>query len=415
MYTKEDLLVLQQKGITEALIESQLNCFKTGFPYLELSGAASYTEGIEKLSPEEEEEVLNNWNNYCNNNHRIVKFVPASGAASRMFKNLFEFLDAPYDTPQIAFEQNFFTHIDQFAFFDQLNQCCKEKAKADIPTLIKAGNFKTVVKYLLSAEGLNYGNLPKGLLKFHQYPSADARTPLEEHLVEGALYAQSNRQVTIHFTVSPEHRLLFEALAQEKKAYYESLFNVQFEVTFSEQKSSTDTIAADMDNQPFRDNGKLVFRPGGHGALIENLNDLDSDIVFIKNIDNVVPDSYKESTVRYKKVLAGLLVTLQQQVFDYLKLLESGQYSQEQLIEIIQFLQRKLHTRHQEIKQMEDSELAVYLIKKLNRPIRVCGMVKNEGEPGGGPFLAVNPDKTISLQILESSQIDMSDPEKKNV
>ena len=184
-------------------------------------------------------------------------------------------------------------------------------------------------------------------------------------------------------------------------------------ISFSEQKASTDTIAADMENKPFRDNGKLLFRPGGHGALIENLNDLDADIVFIKNIDNVVPDRLKDDTVTYKKLLAGVLVTLQKQAFDYLELLDSGHYSHDQLETIIRFVQQQLRCRKSDIKDLEDADLVIYLRKKLNRPMRVCGMVKNVGEPGGGPFLAYNPDGTVSLQILESSQIDMNDPEKK--
>ena len=276
------------------------------------------------------------------------------------------------------------------------------------------GAYKEVAANLLNAAGLNYGALPKGLLKFHKYENG-TRTPLEEHLVEGALYAAGkNGKVNVHFTVSPEHKDLFRALVEEKVKDYSSRYNVDYCVTFSEQKPSTDTIAADMDNHPFRDEkGKLLFRPGGHGALIENLNDLDADIVFIKNIDNVVPDRLKDDTVLYKKLIAGVLVTLQKQAFEYLELLDSGKYTREQVEEIIRFVQQKLFCRRADIKDMEDGDLVLYLKKKLNRPMRVCGMVKNVGEPGGGPFLAYNADGTVSLQILESSQIDMNDPEKK--
>jgi hypothetical protein len=217
----------------------------------------------------------------------------------------------------------------------------------------------------------------------------------------------------VHFTVSTEHRELFEHLVKEKVSTYAQKFGVEYHVSFSEQKPSTDTLAADMDNQPFRVDGKLLFRPGGHGALIENLNDLDADVVFIKNIDNVVPDRLKDETVTYKKLIAGVLVKLQSRAFDYLRLLDSGQYTHEQLEEIIRFVQQDLCCRRADIKQLEDAELVIYLRKKLNRPMRVCGMVKNVGEPGGGPFLAYNPDGTVSAQILESSQIDMNDPEKK--
>ena len=225
--------------------------------------------------------------------------------------------------------------------------------------------------------------------------------------------AGKSGEVNVHFTVSTEHRELFAKLVDEKVAQYAAKYGIKYNISFSEQKPSTDTVAADMENKPFRDNGKLLFRPGGHGALIENLNDLDADIVFIKNIDNVVPDRLKGDTVTYKKLLAGVLVTLQKQAFEYLHLLDSGHYRHDELENIIRFVQQQLHCRKDDIKDMEDADLVIYLRKKLNRPMRVCGMVKNVGEPGGGPFLAYNPDGTISLQILESSQIDMNDPEKK--
>ena len=206
-------------------------------------------------------------------------------------------------------------------------------------------------------------------------------------------------------------RSLFTKLVEEKVAVYAKKYGVEYDVSFSEQKPSTDTVAADMENKPFRDKGKLLFRPGGHGALIENLNDLDADVIFIKNIDNVVPDRLKEDTVTYKKLIAGVLVTLQKQVFEYLELLDGGKYTHAQLEEIIRLLQQTLCWRKLDIKDLEDADLVIYLRKKLNRPMRVCGMVKNVGELGGGPFLAYNADGTVSLQILESSQIDMNDPE----
>ena len=252
------------------------------------------------------------------------------------------------------------------------------------------------------------------MLKFHRYADG-VRTPLEEHLVEGALYAAGKSgDVFVHFTVSTEHRELFQKLVDSKAAEYAAKYGVNYHISFSEQKPSTDTVAADMENKPFRDkDGKLLFRPGGHGALIENLNDLDADVVFIKNIDNVVPDRLKDDTVTYKKLLAGVLVTLQKQAFEYLKLLDSGSYRHDELENIIRFVQQQLHCRRADLKDLEDADLVIYLRKKLNRPMRVCGMVKNVGEPGGGPFLAYNPDGTVSLQILESSQIDMNDAEKK--
>lgn len=295
-----------------------------------------------------------------------------------------------------------------------MNAACLDNTGKNINALLSEHNYKAVVSNLLESAGLNYGALPKGLLKFHRYADG-VRTPLEEHLVEGALYAAGKTgEVNVHFTVSTEHRALFEKLVAAKAAEYEAKYGTTYHISFSEQKPSTDTVAADMENKPFRDkDGKLLFRPGGHGALIENLNDLDADIVFIKNIDNVVPDRLKADTVTYKKLLAGVLVTLQKQAFEYLELLDGGHYSHEQLETIIRFVQQQLRCRRTDLKELEDADLVIYLRKKLNRPMRVCGMVKNVGEPGGGPFLAYNPDGTISLQILESSQIDMNDPEKK--
>jgi hypothetical protein len=369
--------------------------------------------GILAPSEEERKSFLAAWDSYKQSEKKIVKFVPASGAASRMFKNLFEFLGADYDVPTTDFEKKFFDNIHRFAFFHDLDVVCMDGAGKDVDALIADGEYKTVVGQLLEAYGLNYGQLPKGLLKFHRYVEG-IRTPLEEHLVEGALYAGgATGKVNVHFTVSTEHRELFEYLVKEKVTAYAQKFGVEYNVSFSEQKPSTDTLAADMDNKPFRVDGKLLFRPGGHGALIENLNDLDADVVFIKNIDNVVPDRLKDETVTYKKLIGGVLVNLQKRAFDYLRLLDGGQYTHEQLEEIIRFVQQDLCCRKADIKQLEDAELVIYLRKKLNRPMRVCGMVKNVGEPGGGPFLAYNQDGTVSAQILESSQIDMNDPEKK--
>ena len=413
MITPEDKALLEKKGISEAQIAEQLACFEKGFPFLQLDGAASIEKGI--LAPAENElnTYLQAWDTYKQSDKNIVKFVPASGAASRMFKNLFEFLGADYEIPTTDFEKKFFNNIQDFAFYTDLNAACEKNNGKGIEALVNESNYKPVVANLLEEAGLNYGALPKGLLKFHKYDNG-ARTPLEEHLVEGALYAAGTTgKVNVHFTVSTEHRDLFKALVEEKVAEYAQKYNIEYSVSFSEQKPSTDTIAADMENKPFRDNGKLLFRPGGHGALIENLNDLDADIVFIKNIDNVVPDRLKDETVTYKKLIAGVLVTLQKQAFDYLELLDSGKYTHEQLEEIIRFVQQDLCCRKTDIKELEDAELVIYLRNKLNRPMRVCGMVKNVGEPGGGPFLAYNPDGTISLQILESSQIDMKDEEKK--
>jgi len=413
MLTPNDLDLIAAKGISIEQIEEQLNCFAKGISCLPVIASASVEKGIWRIPENEQKMYIDAWHDYLAQNREVVKFVPASGAASRMFKYLFEFLTADYSVPSTIFEQTFFDNIRHFAFYPVLNHFCLLNEGKSADELMNAGRYKTIVENLLYDKGLNYGKLPKGLILFHNYPEG-ARTAMEEHLAEGALYAcNGKRKVSVHFTVSSEHKTLFETLTREKTADYAGRSEVNYHIAFSEQKSSTDTLAADADNKPFRENGQLVFRPGGHGALIQNLNDIEADVVFIKNIDNVVPDAFKPETVRYKQLIGGILVNYQQQMFDYLKLIDSGKYTHEQLIEMLYFLQDRLCIKNPETKYLEDAELVLYIKSKLNRPLRVCGMVRNVGEPGGGPFLAVNPDGTISPQILESSQIDLKNPEGK--
>ncbi len=411
MLSEQDLKQISQRGISKEQVEHQLEQIKNGFPFLRIEAAAAVGKGIMKPTEEESKAYAEEWGQYLADGHEVVKFVPASGAASRMFKNLFAFLDAPYDVPTTDFEKKFFDDIKHFAFRKALCEKCKANEGMSVCKLIEAGRYKDVVANLLLPKGLNYGQLPKGLLLFHEYEEG-MRTPVEEHLVEAALYAQSDGKANVHFTVSHEHLEFFEKTVEEKLPLYEKMFGVKYNVSFSEQKPSTDTIAANTDNTPFRnDDGSLLFRPGGHGALIENLNDIKADVVFIKNIDNVVPDRLKPVTTDNKKLLAGILVHLQKQAFAYLEKLESGEYTHEDLEEIIRFVQRDLCCRKADIKELEDADLVIYLKKKLNRPMRVCGVVKNVGEPGGGPFLCYNADGTVSLQILESSQIDTTNEE----
>ncbi|MBQ7441816.1 MAG: DUF4301 family protein, partial [Prevotella sp.] len=411
MLSQQDLKQIAQKGITEEQIKIQLEEFKTGFPFLKIEAAAGIGQGIIRLDEDARNSYVNDWNAYKKEGHKIVKFVPASGAASRMFKDMFAFLDAPYDVPTTPFEKQYFDNIEKFAFYDALNAKCVENCGKDIKTLIGENNYKAVVANMLKKEGLNYGQLPKGMLLFHRYEDG-SRTPMEEHLVEGALYAASNGEANVHFTVSHEHIEFFENKVKEKVDGFAKKYDINYNISFSEQKPSTDTVAANPDNTLFRnEDGSMLFRPGGHGALIQNLNDIDADVIFIKNIDNVVPDRIKADTVEYKQVIAGVLIDLQKKAFDYLEVLESGVYNHRKLEEIIRFVQQDLCCRKADIKDLEDAELVIYLRNKLNRPMRVCGVVKNVGEPGGGPFLTYNQDGTVSLQILESSQIDKSNEE----
>ena len=411
MLSQQDLKQLAQKGISEAQIEHQLSQFKTGFPFLKLEAAASIERGIVAPNEDDRKKYVKAWEQYKAAGKRVVKFVPASGAASRMFKDMFAFVDADYDVPTTDFEKKYFDNIEKFAFYGELDAVCQKNEGKGIKALIAEGNYKAVAANMLKAEGLNYGQLPKGLLLFHNYPEGP-RTPMEEHLVEGALYAASNGEAHVHFTVSHEHMELFKQKVAQKADGYAKKYGIKYDISFSEQKPSTDTIAANPDGTPFRNSdGSLLFRPGGHGALIENLNEIEADVIFVKNIDNVVPDRLKPETVEWKQIIAGVLVTLQEKAFEYLRLLDTGTYTHEQIEEIIRFVQQDLCCRKADIKDLEDAELVIYLRKKLNRPMRVCGVVKNVGEPGGGPFLTYNQDGTVSLQILESSQIDKSNKE----
>ncbi len=406
MFTDKDLQQIENRGITPLQVENQLKQIADGFPYLQLKDAAAIGNGILSPASDERLEYISAWEEYKAEGHKVVKFVPASGAASRMFKDLFAFADAPYDVPTTDFEKHFFAFIRDFAFYNELNAKCLENSGKSIEELVASNDYKAVVINLLNMNGLNYGQLPKGLLLFHKYDDG-SRTPMEEHLVEAALYAGSNGEANVHFTVSHDHMELFKARVEQTKEKYASIYNIRYNVSFSEQKPSTDTIAANPDNTPFRnEDGSLLFRPGGHGALIENLGDIEADVVFIKNIDNVVPDRLKSDTVEYKQLLAGVLVKMQKKAFEYLRILETGNYNHSKLEEMIRFLQRELFCRKADLKNLEDAELVIYLRKKLNRPMRVCGVVRNVGEPGGGPFVAYNQDGTTSLQILESTQID---------
>lgn len=413
MLTKEDSECLARKGISEERLEEQLKRFREGFPFLKVYRPAIIGDGIVHIEESDKSFYMDKWSKYLNGDVNIVKFVPASGAASRMFKSLFEFLELNDGVLFRESDLKFFEEIERFAFFDTLDDKCKEREGKGVLELKKEGRYKAVVANLLDEKGLNYGLLPKGLLLFHKYQNS-LRTPVEEHMVEGALYAKNGEgKVNLHFTVSLEHMEHFRRMCQMKLDEYAYTYRAKFDVSFSVQKSSTDTVAVDKDNHLFRKNGSLVFRPGGHGALIENLNEIDADIIFIKNIDNVVPDSYKQPTVEYKTLLAGMLVAIQRQIFDYQRILEECDPSVDLLSEMLAFCKAKLFIFNDNLDSYSREEKVAYLRRKLNRPLRVCGMVKNEGEPGGGPFLCQNQDGTRSLQILESSQFDKDDEDQR--
>ena len=384
MFTEQDLKQIAAHGLTVEAVERQIENFRRGFPSLQVVSAASPADGIVVLTAEQAAAYAAKYEGR-DASVTVAKFVPASGAATRMFKELFEFVNEDKRGKGI---DTLLQNIEKFAFYPELKEVVADFSdeKAVVSAIIK--------------QGLGYGSLPKGLVTFHAYDNG-ARKAVEEHLVEGALYGAADGVVRLHFTVSPEHEAAFRALLSEKTAKYESLFGVKYDISFSQQKSSTDTIAVNPDNTPFRtDSGELLFRPAGHGALLENLNDINASIIFVKNIDNVTTDALRADTVLYKKALAGLLLELQAETFAQLAALKAGSAD---LAAVAEFIQNKLC-----VKLPENYDVAL-LEKLLSRPIRVCGMVRNEGEPGGGPFWVANADGTQTLQIAESSQIAAED------
>lgn len=392
MFTAQDLQLITRKGLTVENIESQLQSFEKGFPPLDIIEPAVPGNGIVCLDREEQDELAGMYEQW---NGSRIKFVPASGAASRMFKDLFEARELLVKDRHIRLSE----HVEEF--FDRL------KEFAFYPTLSLMEGFDPqdrvgILNLLLNKDGLNYSFLPKGLIPFHKYPFA-ARTPFEEHLVEAALSSvQPDRTVRVHYTVSEEHMHLFEELWNNVGKRYEERFGVRFIITFSTQSPATDTVAADMDNLPFRRNdGSLVFRPGGHGALLENLNTLKEDMVIIRNIDNVVPESLLEPIIHWRKVMAGYLLRCRRQVYTYINELKQGAEAL-RLKEMAVFLEKTFGLTHPSV---EEEEFRSYLFSRLSRPVRVCGMVPVTGEPGGGPFRVRDKDGGVSLQILESVQL----------
>lgn len=417
MFSDKDILQINNRGSDIATIRQQIENFEKGFPYLNIIEAAGIGNGLIKLDKEALKQSGDYFEEKVSDGIKCLKFVPASGAASRMFKALFEAVEDCEKDQELTLQRNkavkeYVENIQKFAFYNDLTASIKKEGKE--------ADCKTFIEYLLYEKGLNYGKLPKGMLKFHKYEN-DERTSFEEHLVEGASYTKGRNGVaSLHFTVSPEHQEGFEKLLETVKEKYETSLGVRFDISFSQQKPSTDTIAVDMQNQPFREaDGSLLFRPGGHGALIENLNDLEADVVFIKNIDNVVPDKLRQATIDYKKALAGILLRYQEMIFRYQREINEKHpvaLDSAFLAEAANFLENTLNTKPAKNQYYsEKEELYHYLKEKYNRPLRICGMVKNEGEPGGGPFWAENPDGTISLQVVESSQIDPKSVQQQSI
>ena len=422
-FSEQDIQQIKNKGITPEQVEQQINQFKNGVPYVNLISAAQINDGIIKLNPEAEQVYIKLFESKIND-IKSIKFVPASGAATRMFKFLFEFLteyhpekesiNAYINKSKARDLQVFRVGLEKFPFYDSILKQIKTLG-IDVAQLSVSELLYHFVSVMLNESQLDFGNYPKGLIPFHKYNN-DVSTAFEEHLFETALYASKLKPAELHFTISEKFKNKFKAEFERIEKRAEQKTGVSFEISFSYQHKSTDTIAVKPNNEPFRDkNGLLLFRPSGHGALLKNLNAINADLIFIKNIDNVVVKQYKNEVAKYKKILGGLLLKIQKKVFGYLRLLHT-EVSQVELNEISEFLSSELNVKiSEEVKKYTFAYQIEYFKEKLNRPIRVCGMVKNEGEPGGGPFWVKDKNGNISLQIVESAQINKKLKKQKKI
>jgi len=424
-FTKNDIQQIESKGLTVKAVESQVALFKSGIPFTNIAEAATIENGITALDEALIEESIAYFE-AKKNDISLLKFVPASGAATRMFKFLFQFvkeynpkvqsINSYINKNKLKDMSLFMVGIEKLPFYNQVLEQLKLKAIA-FDTLSNSEKVWHFAYAMLDDNQLNFGNSPKGLLPFHRYKSNHISTAFEEHLYEAALYACDNNIAKLHFTISERYKDKFDKEFKRIEEYVEQSTGVSFEISFSYQHESTDTIAVTIKDKPFREgDGSLLFRPSGHGALLKNLNDLDADIIFVKNIDNVVVKYYKVEVAKYKKVLAGILLKLQAKTFTFLEDLDKNEITEDGLTEIAEFLTRELSVKiSHEFEKYSEKYKIEYLRDKLNRPIRVCGMVKNEGEPGGGPFWVKDQSWNQSLQIVESAQINQKDKTQKEI
>jgi hypothetical protein len=426
VFTERDLKQIRKRGMTPELVQAQLNAFERGFPHANLERPCTLGDGIVSLQGIDHERLIEAHNRAASKG-RLMKFVPASGAATRMFKSLLSGLECMEKTREGLHDKSqlknpdeeaflhFLNNLNRFPFINSLQDCLR-KDGLDVEDLLLRKDYQTLLNYLLTPKGLNLASLPKGLMPFHTYPD-HVRTPLEEHLVEGAAYSKDKYgQVPIHFTISPEHDQPIKSHIRDVIPRYEG-HNVKYRMTVSFQDPATDTIAVDMENRPLRDgSGELVFRPGGHGALLSNLHHVKGDIVFIKNIDNVVMDRLKDTTYHYKMLLAGYLLDLQEALFQQLSKLSNKNPSASVLDEALLFAQDRLSLEPPE-NSVKKTKMGIrrFLLDCLNRPLRVCGMVRNVKEPGGGPFWVRDGEGNVSLQIIESSQVNHSSETQRNI
>ena len=411
--TKQDLEKLEQVGINLAKVEEQANRIKKETAYIDLVRSCKIGDGIIKVKDSEKNELINRFDKAIEQKN-IIKFVPASGAASRMFKKLESFMNSGTNSSleelksdkHYGFIYSFFANLSKFAFYNELKKVIKKDGKV-LSELLNQNKLKEILEYLLTEKGLNYSNQPKALIQFHKYES-EIRTSFEEQILESLHYLKDKTgKVNLHFTISPDFESNFKK--EEEKLTKKYGGKVELNISYSYQKKSTDTLALDKDNKLFRDDDELLFRPGGHGALIENLNEIDSDIIFIKNIDNVQREENLALTVEYKKILGGLLVKYQSQIHNYLNKLENTS-SKELINNTKSYIENELGYELANTANLKET-----LMDFLNRPIRICGVVVNEGHPGGGPFWVKSKEGRISKQIIEGTQVNQNNDKQKEI
>ncbi|TXG36860.1 DUF4301 family protein [Seonamhaeicola maritimus] len=424
MFTEKDIQHIHNKGITIDQVNSQIQRLKNGMSYSKLLAAATIGRGIERFSEAESQELIQLFDGK-KNNLEIVKFVPASGAATRMFKFLFQFLknfNPNKSTLKQFIERHndnlleiFFEDLEAFPFYNEVINYIRG-LNLDYDKLSIGEKSLAFVRAMVDDDALNYGFFPKGLLPFHKYEDEPV-SAFREHLLESTIYASSNNKANLHFTVSEKHHDFFKKEFGKISNELQKETDVAFNVSYSYQKEETETLALNTDNSIYRkEDGSILFRPAGHGALLENLNELDYDLLFIKNIDNIAVAEKNSSISEYKKLLAGVLLNIQEKIFAYLNKLDKNDCDTEDFKIMALFLIHRLNVSiSQDFDAFSSEGKATYLKEKFNRPLRVCGMVKNEGQPGGGPFWVKDDHGNVSLQIVEFAQINFSDKEQQAI
>jgi hypothetical protein len=409
LFSRKEIQQIRNLGLDLKDVDKQLSLYRKGFEYLKLNRPCAVHDGILSIEPAQRKKLISFYEKESNN-YKLIKFVPASGAASRMFAEWFSAKDnGGFGSAKL--NQSFVSNLKTYPFYSLIKQ---DKQAFG---LIRQKNIKSLLDYILSAKGLNYGWLPKALIPFHLYKRGEARTALEEHLFEGAQYVRSEGDIChLHFTISPEHKNNVVQKIKAVKSQYEKLGRIKYKITLSVQSLSTNMLAVDDDNVPLRDStGKLIFRPGGHGSLLDNLQNLDADFIHVKNIDNIAPEKLFQKILPYKKMLGGLALKIQQEIYAFLRQMENAKIDPLHIKEIRDYCLRIniVFPRGMSHKSLKVKRQIIFSL--LNRPLRVCAVVRNEGEPGGAPFWVEEPDGNYTVQFVESGHVDKSSSKQMSV